>query len=66
MAIIYTQEGCPKCNVLKKKMDSKNIKYVECNDIDVLTSKGIEFTPMLEVNDIMMGYVDAIKWLSER
>lgn len=65
MNIIYTQEGCPKCNILKKKMNSKNIEYTECNDINVLMSKGIDFTPVLEVDGKMMEYADAIKWVNK-
>lgn len=66
MIVIYTQDGCPKCNILKKKMNNKNIEYTECNDVDILISKGIEFTPMLEVENKMMDYTNAVKWVNER
>lgn len=66
MNVIYTQNGCPKCSILKKKLDNKNIKYTEYSDIDVLTSKGIEFTPMFEVDGKMMDYADAIQWVNEK
>ena len=29
MVTIYTQNTCPKCGVLKKKLDLKNIEYSE-------------------------------------
>lgn len=66
MIVIYTQDGCPKCNILKKKMNNKNIEYTECSDVDILVSKGIEFTPMLEVENKMMDYTNAVKWVNER
>jgi len=65
MIVIYTQEFCPKCKVLKKKMDSKNIQYTECSDVDILISKNIELTPMVEIDNTMMNYAEAIKWVNE-
>lgn len=65
MITMYTQEFCPKCKVLKQKLDSKKIEYVECNDRDVLISKNVEFTPMLEIDGEMMEYSVAIKWVNE-
>ena len=65
MNVIYTQDNCPKCKILKKKMDDKNIQYTECKDINIMLSKGIEFTPILEINGQLMKYADAIKWVNE-
>lgn len=65
MITIYTQEFCPKCKVLKQKLDSKNIEYTECSDRDTLIAKNIEFTPMLSVDNEMMTYGEAIKWVNE-
>ena len=65
MNIIYTQENCPKCKILKKKMDDKHVEYVECSDVNVMVSKGVEFTPMLEVDGQMKGYSEAVKWVNE-
>lgn len=66
MNVIYTQEFCPKCKVLKKKLEEKNIKYSECSDRDILISKGIDFTPVLMVDGSMMNYGAAIKWVNEQ
>lgn len=63
---MYTQEYCPKCKVLKQKMDTKNIEYSECSDRDILFSKGIDFTPVLMVDGQMMNYGAAIKWVNEQ
>ena len=65
MNVIYTQENCPKCKILKKKLNDKGIEYTECSDVSVLMSKDIEFTPMLEVDNNMMSYTDAVKWVNE-
>ena len=65
MITMYTQETCPKCKILKQKLDSKNIKYTECSDRDALIAKNIEFTPMLSIDGEMMTYGEAIKWVNE-
>lgn len=65
MNVIYTQANCPKCKILKKKLDDKNVQYTECSDVNILVSKGVEFTPMLEVDGDIMNYSAAVKWVNE-
>lgn len=48
--ILYTKDNCPRCEVLKTKLKSKNVEFEEISDIDVMVAKGITFAPMLEVN----------------
>lgn len=47
--ILYSN-GCPKCKILKKKLDDKKIKYEECGDIELMIRKGITFLPVLETD----------------
>ena len=58
------QEKCPKCKILKKKLDAKNIPYQECNDIQIMSEKGIEFTPMTEIDGKLLDYATAVKWVN--
>ena len=62
---MYTQDGCPKCKILKKKLQDKNIQFSECSDVNVMMSKGVDFTPMLEIDGKMMDYATAVKWANE-
>ena len=62
MTTLYSND-CPKCKILKFKLDSKNINYELCSDIDIMTSKGFQSTPMLEVEEKTMNYLDAINWV---
>jgi len=66
MSIILYSTGCPKCNVLEAKLNSKSIKYEVCRDIEVMQSKGMMTAPNLEVNGKLMGFGDAIKWVNEQ
>ena len=63
--IILYSTGCPRCNVLKKKLDSKGIKYSVYDDIDIMGKLGILSVPVLSVEDKLLKFEDAIKWVNE-
>ena len=65
MITLYSND-CPKCKILKLKLDSKNIQYELCSDIDIMVSKGFQTTPMLTVEEETMNYLDAINWVKGR
>lgn len=65
MVILYST-GCPRCNVLVQKLDSKNIEYTVVNDIDIMTEKGIETVPVLEVDGQLMQFKKATDWVNGR
>ena len=65
MITLYTTH-CPKCNVLKSKLDSKNIEYKIVEDVDIMQNKGFSSAPILEVDNEMLDFVNAIKWVNER
>lgn len=62
--VLYTKENCPRCKVLKMKLDKKNIKYDEVSDIDLLISKGIKQAPILEVDGEFMDLNKANTFLN--
>ena len=64
--IILYSTNCPKCNVLEKKLQSKNIDFEICNDVDLMLSKGIQQAPYLEVNNELMDFSKAVKWVNEK
>lgn len=61
--ILYTT-GCPKCNVLKTKLNNKEIPYTEITDINLMKEKGFYQVPMLEVNGQVMDFTTANNWLN--
>lgn len=65
MNILYSTH-CPKCNVLKEKLDAAQIPYCEVDDTEVMTQKGIDTVPVLEVNGIMMSFATAVEWIKDR
>ena len=65
MVILYST-GCPRCNVLTQKLNSKNIEYTVVNDVKVMENKGIETVPVLEVDGQTMQFKEATDWVNGR
>lgn len=63
MITLYTID-CPKCNVLEKKLNMKNIKYETIKDINVMQEKGFQQAPVLEVDGIIYNFEEAIKFVN--
>lgn len=64
--VILYEHGCPRCKVLKTKLNQKNIQYEDITDVEVMKSKGFEDAPKLEVNGVVMNFLDAVKWIGEQ
>ena len=64
MGIVLYSTGCPKCKVLKAKLSSKNIPYVEINDTDVMLAKGIMALPCLEIDNNILDFQKAVDWVN--
>lgn len=64
--VILYSTGCPRCNVLKQKLDGKGISFVENDDIDKMLSMNITQVPVLEVNGKRMEFVEANSWINEQ
>lgn len=65
MDIILYSTGCPKCKILKKKLEDKNIDYVENDNIETMISLGIEQVPVLSVDNKLFQFAEAVKWVNE-
>lgn len=66
MKVILYSTGCPKCNILKKKLDEKNIKYDIISDIQTMIAKGMNLLPVLEVDGVEMEYKVAVTWVNNK
>lgn len=56
--------GCPKCKVLKSKLDSKQIDYTIIEDIEVMKNKGFNSLPVLEVDGTMYEFREAVNYVN--
>jgi glutaredoxin-related protein len=64
--IILYSTGCPKCTVLKKKLDKAQINYKENTDVSEMRSIGLLSAPALMVGDDLLLFDDAIAWVNSQ
>lgn len=64
MKVILYSTHCPKCMVLEKKLQQKNISYEEINDIEAIRKKGYLTVPLLEVDGEIMDFKAAVDWVN--
>lgn len=62
--IYFYTIDCPACNVLEQKLIRKGVEFEKVNDLDILREKGLEVFPVLEVENKMLSYSEAIKWVN--
>lgn len=65
MNITFYSTGCPKCSVLKKKLEDKDIEFDAVTDIDKMLELGIMSAPALSVDGEILKFPDAIKWVND-
>ena len=64
MKIVMYSTGCPKCNVLKSKLNAKSLQYEVVTDIEQMKALGFKSAPKLVVDGTTMDFADAVKWVS--
>ena len=55
---------CPRCTVLQKKLDAKNIDYIEITDVEEIQSYGVDAVPALIVDKVIMDFPAAVQWIN--
>ena len=67
MVKIYTTDTCPRCKVLKVKMDAKGIPYESITDVDEIRRLGIMSVPYMQVDDgELMDFATANAWINQQ
>lgn len=51
MSVTLYSSGCPKCRVLKQKLEKKSIPYEYVEDTQAMIDKGFKSAPQLEIDD---------------
>lgn len=57
---------CPQCKALELKLKKANIEYEICDDMNEMKAKGFAAAPMLETEDGIMNFAQAIKWINNK
>ena len=61
--ILFSNE-CPRCKVLKKKLQKCEINYSENTDSNKVLELGLTSFPMLKVNEKMLDFREAVQWIN--
>lgn len=62
--ILYTTD-CPRCKVLEKKLNAKNVIYNTVKDIASMQNLGIFSSPCLSVDGKIFDFQQSINWVNE-
>lgn len=63
MVTLYTTH-CPKCIILEKKLQERNIEYQVCDNVDLMLERGFAEAPMLEIDGEIFNFGESIKKLN--
>ena len=64
MVTLYST-GCPKCTVLRKKLENSSIDFQISYDMDRLLELGFMEVPVLQADGQYLNFSKAIKWIKE-
>ena len=64
--VILYSTGCPKCEILKKKLTAMNIPFVDKNDVADMQSLGIMSAPALAVDGQLRDFMSSIDWVNRQ
>lgn len=60
--VLYTTH-CPKCRVLEAELLRGGFDFSVCEDEDKMRTLGIDHLPVLAVNDELLNFPDALKYV---
>ena len=61
--IVYSSSTCPKCKVLKMKLDKAGVKYTVNENIEDMEMLGIKSIPYLQLdNGTLLDFAEAVKY----
>lgn len=63
MITLYST-GCPKCKVLKKKLDEKGIEYMVNSSVEEMMTLGITQVPVLCIDGKLLQFKQAVDWVN--
>lgn len=64
--IVLFSTGCPKCSILKKKLEQKGIVYQENNSVEEMLGLGITQVPVLKIRSRLLEFADANDWVNKQ
>lgn len=66
MGVTLYSTGCPKCKILKKKLEEKGLQFQENANVDEMLALDITSVPVLSVGGELMGFSAAVGWINNQ
>lgn len=66
MNITLFTNNCPKCEVLKQKLEDKGLNFEICIDKKEMMKLGMMSMPQLKIDDEIMIFSQAIQWVNKQ
>ena len=63
MKVILYSNRCPKCEMMKKMLDMKNISYDIFDNEDEMIKMGFSSMPMISIDGKILDFSDGISWV---
>ena len=63
MIVLYSNH-CPRCEILLTKLQNSGVEFTVQDNIDVLTEKGFDFMPVLEVDGKCLNFIEANAYIN--
>lgn len=64
MNVVFYTIGCPRCVILQKLLDKKQIAYRVCNDVEEMNRLGLHSAPALMADGQLMSFDEAMQWIA--
>lgn len=65
MIEVYSTQTCPRCKLLKERLNSKNIAFKENEDEKEMLKLGFTSVPMVRTeDDKLLDFGQAISWIN--
>lgn len=63
MITLFSTE-CPKCKVLERKLNNKNIAFEKSSNIQEVIDKGFMSAPILKVDNVYYDFKQGVDWVN--
>ncbi len=61
--VVLYSTGCPKCKILKRKLDEYGVEYETVSDVNAMLELGLSSAPALGVDGELLEFKQAIDWV---
>lgn len=63
--ILVFSNGCPRCKILKQKLDAANIPYILQDDLDEIMDAGFQTVPILKYKGEYYQFSEAVEFVQK-